>query len=72
MLVRSAYRVLAVLRRLTDASGVLYRASTYEPFGAQVETVINALSAPERKGYIGERTLLGSEDNARSPSATAV
>jgi RHS repeat-associated protein len=44
------------VRRLTDASGVLYRASTYEPFGAQVETVINALSAPERKGYIGERT----------------
>jgi RHS repeat-associated protein len=44
------------VRRLTDAAGVLYRASTYEPFGAQVETVINALSAPERKGYIGERT----------------
>ncbi|MDR3471406.1 MAG: hypothetical protein P4M09_06915, partial [Devosia sp.] len=37
------------VRRLTDASGVLYRASTYEPFGAQVETVINPLSAPERK-----------------------
>ncbi len=40
---------LASVRRLTDASGTLYRASTYEPFGAQVETVINPLTAPESK-----------------------
>ena len=46
----------ASTRRVTDAAGTLYRASTYEPFGAQVETVINPLTAPESKSYIGQRS----------------
>lgn len=46
---------LASVRRITNASGTLYRASVYRAFGEQIETVLNALSPPEPKGYIGER-----------------
>ncbi len=46
---------LASIRRVTDASGALYRASAYQPFGAQIETALNPLTPAETKGYIGER-----------------
>jgi RHS repeat-associated protein len=47
---------LASVRRVTDASGTLYRASTYRPYGEQLEQVINPLTPSEPKGYTGERT----------------
>ncbi len=40
---------------MTDASGALYRASAYQPFGVQAETALNPLTPAETKGYIGER-----------------
>src|SRR5690606_10227379 len=39
-----------------DATGTLYRASVYAPFGEQHEQVINPLTPSEPKGFIGERT----------------
>lgn len=46
----------ASVRAVTDSSGALYRASAFEPFGKQVETVLNPLTPAESKGYIGQRT----------------
>ena len=46
---------LTSVRRITDASGMLYRASTYKPFGQQLEEVLNPLTPTEAKGYVGER-----------------
>ncbi len=46
---------LASVRRVTDLFGTIYRASTYKPFGQQIEEVINPLTPPESKGFIGER-----------------
>lgn len=46
---------LSSVRAITDSTGVLYRASVYEPYGEQVETVINPLTPTEPRGYIGER-----------------
>lgn len=46
---------LTSVRRLTDASGTIYRASTYQAFGVQLEEVLNPLTPPESKGFIGER-----------------
>ncbi len=43
------------VRRITDDSGSLDRSSTYQPFGAQTETVADAQSPVESKSYIGER-----------------
>jgi RHS repeat-associated protein len=34
----------------------LYRASTYKPYGDELEQVINPLTPSEPKGFIGERT----------------
>lgn len=45
---------LASVRRLTDASGALTRASVYSPYGTENETVLIA-SDPESKGFTGER-----------------
>jgi RHS repeat-associated protein len=42
------------VRRLTD--GALYRASTYMPYGDELEEVLNPLTPSEPKGFIGERT----------------
>jgi len=47
---------LTSVRRITDATGALTRASFYQPYGAQFETVIAPLSPNESKGWIGERT----------------
>ncbi len=47
---------LTSVRRITDASGALTRASVYQPYGVQVETVLAPLSPAEPKGWIGERT----------------
>ncbi len=47
---------LTSVRRVTDASGALTRASVYQPYGVQTETVIAPLSPSEPKGWIGERT----------------
>jgi RHS repeat-associated protein len=47
---------LQSVRRVTDASGTLYRASVYAPYGTQSEQVINPLTPSEPKGFIGERT----------------
>jgi hypothetical protein len=47
---------LSSVRRVTDASGALTRASVYKPYGTQVETVLAPLSPSEPKGWIGERT----------------
>jgi len=47
---------LTSVRRVTDATGTLTRASVYRPYGVQVETVLAPLSPPEPKGWIGERT----------------
>lgn len=47
---------LTSVRRVTDASGALTRASVYQPYGVQVETVLAPLSPVEPKGWIGERT----------------
>ncbi|MGV3490896.1 MAG: RHS repeat domain-containing protein [Devosia sp.] len=47
---------LSSVRRITDASGVLTRSSVYKPYGEQVETVLQALSPSEPKGWIGEIT----------------
>ena len=41
---------------ISDASGTLYRASVYAPYGTQSEQVINPLTPSEPKGFIGERT----------------
>jgi RHS repeat-associated protein len=46
----------ASIRSVTDNAGTLYRASAFEPFGKQIETVLNPLTPTESKGYIGERT----------------
>lgn len=43
------------VRRVTDVVGAIYRASTYKPFGTQIEEVLNPLTPPESKGFIGER-----------------
>ncbi len=43
------------VRRITDSSGSLDRSSTYQPFGAQTETVADAQSPVESKSWIGER-----------------
>lgn len=47
---------LTSVRRVTDATGALTRASVYQPYGVQVETVLAPLSPAEPKGWIGERT----------------
>jgi RHS repeat-associated protein len=47
---------LTSVRRVTDASGALTRASVYQPYGVQTETVLAPLSPAEPKGWIGERT----------------
>lgn len=47
---------LSSVRRVTDAAGTLYRASTYKPYGAQLEQVINPLTPSEPKGFTGQRT----------------
>ncbi|MEQ1901898.1 MAG: RHS repeat-associated core domain-containing protein, partial [Devosia sp.] len=47
---------LQSVRRVTDASGSLSRASAYKPFGTQVETILAPLSPTEPKSFIGERT----------------
>jgi len=47
---------LTSVRRVTDASGTLTRASVYQPYGVQTETVLSPLSPVEPKGWIGERT----------------
>ncbi|OEO31863.1 hypothetical protein VW23_014395 [Devosia insulae DS-56] len=47
---------LTSVRRVTDASGALTRASVYQPYGVQTETVLAPLSPSEPKGWIGERT----------------
>jgi RHS repeat-associated protein len=44
------------VRRLTDGAGALYRASTYKPYGDELEEVLNPLTPSEPKGFIGERT----------------
>lgn len=46
----------ASIRAVTDVTGALYRASAFEPFGKQIETVLNPLTPVESKGYIGQRT----------------
>ncbi len=46
----------ASVRAVTDNAGALYRASAFEPFGKQIETVLNPLTPAESKGYIGQRT----------------
>lgn len=43
------------MRRLVDATGTVATASTYKPFGQQLQQVTNPLAAPEAKGFIGER-----------------
>lgn len=43
------------MRAITDKTGVLYRASVYEPSGEEVETVTNPLTPAEPEGFIGER-----------------
>jgi RHS repeat-associated protein len=47
---------LTSVRRVTDATGTLTRASVYQPYGVQTETVLAPLSPAEPKGWIGERT----------------
>lgn len=47
---------LASIRAVTDASGAIYRASTYRPYGEETETVLSPLTPDEPKGFIGERT----------------
>jgi len=47
---------LTSVRRVTDAAGELTRASVYQPYGVQTETVLAPLSPSEPKGWIGERT----------------
>lgn len=47
---------LTSVRRVTDATGALTRASVYQPYGVQTETVLAPLSPSEPKGWIGERT----------------
>lgn len=47
---------LTSVSRVTDATGALSRASTYRPYGTQVESILAPLSPPEPKSWIGERT----------------
>ncbi len=46
---------LNLVRRISDENGFLDRSSTYQPFGAQNETVAYAQSPEGSKSYIGER-----------------
>lgn len=46
---------LASVSRITDTSGTLTRASTYRPWGEELEEVLVGGSMPESKGWIGER-----------------
>jgi RHS repeat-associated protein len=47
---------LSSVRRLTDASGTLTLASTYKPFGDEIEETVVPLTPPEPKSFIGERS----------------
>jgi RHS repeat-associated protein len=44
------------IRAITGASGTLYRASAYDPYGLPHPTTLNALTPVESKSWIGERT----------------
>jgi hypothetical protein len=45
---------LASVRRLTDTSGTLTLASTYKPYGVELEDVVVPLTPAEPKSFIGE------------------
>ena len=46
---------LGSVRAITDAAGVKVESAVYKPFGEQTEWLSAAQTAPESKGWIGER-----------------
>lgn len=46
---------LSSVRAITDAAGVKVESAVYKPFGEQSEWVLPGNTAPETKGWIGER-----------------